>query len=347
MRLVRISVCGVGLAFCLMMSMATPQGAWASGRLLTIEEEYCYKFALQKVILSPTPSTYLFTGTCDLAHTRLLLPVKVTYTTVGRYDPTNGNTTEEISVPPPAINEPSRPYGRFFASMRCAADPWRDRNVKCDQVVASVNPPASAYPPNQSGDLSRSLIRQIFDQITKYSLRPYTSSLTSDQKKVVDAQYDAALASERRSQQLQQGAKKTEGTSYSAGLSPSVLSPASGQTVVAQTPVLIKLSPPKGWNVTGYMVNIQRKDAKGIWVHHTTIPVSAAEAQSPTGYMGFGNGAPPAFLIFPGAWRLNAQASSPKQSGTSDWIQFYATAYQGPVQQAAPKNGAHLQFKIP
>ena len=76
------------------------------------------------------------------------------------------------------------------------------------------------------------------------------------------------------------------------------------------------------------MVNIQRKDTKGNWIAHATIPVGAVEAQSATGYRGFGAGAPPAFLAVPGAYRMNAQASYPNQSGVSEWVEFNATEYQ-------------------
>lgn len=328
------------LMLCAVLNVTSPQGALAKGTLLDADPVYCVKIIPQKVTFSPAPPAYSFTGTCDLAHTRLYLPIQVPYTAVGTYDPTTGNTTEDINVPAPAINQPSRPYGRFFTSMRCPADPWRTRQVLCDQVVASVNPPGSAYPPrpNPSGDFSRSLIASIIDMIQSQR-RPYTSLLADDQWKAFNAQYDLAFAAEKKSQQLQQGAKQSTGASgaYSALLHPSVLLPRPGQIVVSQTPVPIRLAPPNGWIVTGYMINIQRRDAKGNWIAHTTIPVNAADAQSTTGYKGFGNGAPPAFLVTPGMWRLNAQASAPNKSGVSEWVEFNVTAsqniYQDAVQQ--------------
>ena len=95
------------------------------------------------------------------------------------------------------------------------------------------------------------------------------------------------------------------------------------------------------------MVNIQRRDAKGTWIAHTTIPVSAAAAQSAAGYTGFGNGAPPAFLVTPGIWRLNAQASSPNKSGVSDWVEFNVAAHQDLYQDAIQQKNTRNPFLKP
>ena len=81
------------------------------------------------------------------------------------------------------------------------------------------------------------------------------------------------------------------------------------------------------------MVNVQKRDPNGNWITHVTIPVSAAAAHSTAGYVGLGNGAPPAFLLVPGMWRLNAQVSSPNASGMSDWVQFTVAVYQDAIQQ--------------
>jgi hypothetical protein len=61
-------------------------------------------------------------------------------------------------------------------------------------------------------------------------------------------------------------------------------------------------------------------------VSHATLPVGAAQAESATGYTGFGAGAPPTFLSAPGVWRLSAQVTAPQQSGWSDWVEFVVMA---------------------
>lgn len=313
------------------LNLTSPQSVSASGTLLEVQGNDCYQFVLQKATFSPVPFTYAMTGTCDLVQTRLKIPTKVPYTATGTYDPRNGKATEDINVPAPTIQEPSRPYGRFFASMHCNADPWQDRNVKCDQVVASVNPPGTAYPPNAQGRYWRSMVDSIVDVI-KGSGRPYTSSVNDAQAKAFKAQYESYLAAEQKAKQFRDAfatvaPTKPSPEKYLIVIKPAVLAPAFGQRFAAQTPVPIKLAPPKGWNVTGYMVNIQRKDAKGNWVAHATIPVSAAEAQSAAGYTKFGAGAPPAYLAVAGSWRLNAQASSPTKSEVSEWVEFIATPF--------------------
>ncbi len=297
---------------CLLLSIASPPNVLGSGTLLEIgPDDACLHQTPQRVTFSPAPFTYVFAGVCNLIHTRLSLPVNVPWTGVGTYDPTTGKTTEDINVPAPAISQPSRPYGRFLASMHCSADPWQDAHVKCDQVAASSNPPASAYPPNVFGNYSRTLISQISGHIQSYR-RPYTGAMDDNQRKFLNTQYATYVAAERKSQQLQQGAKQSSGA-YSALLHPSILAPTVGQIFSAQASIPIRLSPPKGWNVTSYLITIQRKDAKGNWIAHATIPVGSVEAQSTAGYRGFGGGAPPAFLAVPGVYRLNAQASVSKQ----------------------------------
>jgi hypothetical protein len=305
------------------LTIMFPHSASASGAFGAPEDDACLPITLQKVTVAPV--TYTFSGVCNLAHTRLALPIKVPYTAIGTYDAATGKTIEDLNIPPPPISEPSRPYGRFYATMHCAADPWRNpaENLKCDQIAASVNPPRTAWPPNDYGNYARAVIDQIIPVIQS-TRRPYSSMKAA----VATQQNQAALtAAQGKSELLLQGAKQSSGA-YSALLHPTVLAPTAGQTQPAQRPIPIKLAPPKGWNVTGYMVTIERKDAKGNWVAHATIPVGAAQAQSAAGYTGFGNGAPPAFLAVPGRYRLNAQASYPNKSGVSDWVEFTATEYQ-------------------
>lgn len=339
------------LVLCVVLTVASPQGASGKHTVLILPDnpDYCWKFAPQKVTLSPLPITYAFTGTCNLVRTRLALPITVPFTAVGTYDPTNGKTTEEINVPAPKISEPSRPYGRFSASMRCNIDPWLnskrlnqapyvDPNVQCDQQVFSATPPGSAYGPGPVGDYARTLIQSITYNYP--GRRPYTAWMSDDAKVSLNALYQTSLAAEQKAQQVLEAAKQPSGP-YTALIHPSVLTPTAGQILAPQRAVSIKLAPPKGWNVTGYTVNIQRREANGTWVNHTSIPIGAVQAHSLTGYTGFGGGAPPAFLMVPGRWRLNAQASSPKKSGVSDWVEFSAFAS---ADFTAPKRKTPLPF---
>uniref|UniRef100_UPI0031405781 hypothetical protein n=1 Tax=uncultured Nitrospira sp. TaxID=157176 RepID=UPI0031405781 len=146
----------------------------------------------------------------------------------------------------------------------------------------------------------------------------------------------------RRENQRLQGAKQPS-SPYRATLSPIIHEPAAGQRFLNQTALPIRLGPPPQWagtnidintglplktaeSVTGYMVRIERKDPKGNWVAHTTLPLGSAQAESAAGYTGFGAGMPPGGITTPGAWRLSAQVSSPKQSGWSEWVEFVVMA---------------------
>jgi hypothetical protein len=114
----------------------------------------------------------------------------------------------------------------------------------------------------------------------------------------------------------------------SFGVSPTVLAPTDRLTFIELTPVPIKLAPPKGLNPTKYIVAVQKQDTNGNWSLVANLPVAANEAQSSQGYMRFGNpgpGFPVAYYSVHGAWRLAAEASSPKQSGWSNWTYFFVS----------------------
>lgn len=164
--------------------------------------------------------------------------------------------------------------------------------------------------------------------------------MSDDAKASLNALYQTSLAAEQKAQQVLEAAKQSSGA-YSALIHPSVLEPKAGKILPPQRPVPIKLAPPKGWRVNAYTVTIQRKDPNGNWVNHTIIPITAIDAHSLTGYTGFGGGAPPAFLIIPGRWRLSAQVSSPKKSGSSDWVEF--SAFES-ADFTAPKRKRPLPF---
>ncbi len=286
------------------------------------EDPNCMGAAPQNADFKTIPYTYVFTGVCDLTITRLQIPTKVIWTGVGRYNPTNGQSFEDIIVPAPRIDEPSRPYGRFTATMHCKTDPWLNPSIKCDQISPKVDEPAQRY-----GQLGPEIVQAIYS-----NARPFTSIMREDAVRSLNAQYqtyEAALARQRKGQEIRQAPSPQ--TIYSQIVFPSIVSPITHQTFYAQSPIPIKLAPPSGWNVTSYLVSIQRKDASGKWIIQTNIPVSAAEAQSAQGYMGFGAGGSgptksPAFLTAPGTWGARAQIASPRQSGWSDIVEFIVMA---------------------
>jgi hypothetical protein len=192
--------------------------------------------------------------------------------------------------------------------MVCKKDPWRDPAGGCYTAQYQT-----------SGTVDADIVGVYARGLSN----PHTSFLSPERRAALNTAYNEAV----RKAQLAVKVAPVSGSTVTQNslffpLIPSVLAPTARQLFVSQTPIAIKIAPPKGWNVANYVVNIQTKNANGVWVAHATIPVSAAQAQSAAGYTGFGAGAPPAFLSVPGSWRLNAQASYPKQSGPSEWVEF-------------------------
>jgi hypothetical protein len=112
-------------------------------------------------------------------------------------------------------------------------------------------------------------------------------------------------------------------------LPPIILAPKAGQRFYTGTPVPIRLAPPQGANVNGYLINLEMKDPKNNWTPvWTNIGVDAAQAQSAAGFTGFGPDSGTmvgAFPSRPGTWRVSTQVSSPRPSRWSDWVEFGVT----------------------
>ncbi|MDF0644427.1 MAG: hypothetical protein P0111_10375 [Nitrospira sp.] len=308
-----------GVALCLLLTSSC-------GSQLPIDEgEACVESAAlpQKAHFTDTKHQYLFKGECHVARLRVdspggnpyFIPIDAPFTAEGYYEPQSQVATEIFRVPEPKISEPSRPWGTFQSSFRCEQDPWLN-DVKCEPITASVNPPSSAYP-GPRYEASRLLLNEILSKIGHFK-KPYSAAAVryaSGSNKAIAS----AWAAYRKQEQLAQGARQSPGLSHSAGVAPSILRPAAGQVFLRGNPIPIKLGPPVGWTVTTYMVKLQVKDARGIWVESRTIPVGALQAHSPGGYTGFGIGG---FPTYPGTWRVSAQVSAPNQSGWSNAVEF-------------------------
>jgi hypothetical protein len=230
-----------------------------------------------------------------------------------------------------------RGLAKTCAGLQKNFDPWLTKGI-CSANKAPV----------VQGEIAtqKELVNSIYARV-RQSGYPLSATFTYDRNKLL-AQREAELKAEaarvaqeqNRQAQILEGAKQPSGP-YTALIHPLVLEPKANQILAPQRPVSIKLAPPKGWRVTAYTVTIQRRESNGTWVNHTIIPISAIEAHSLTGYTRFGGGAPPAFLMLPGRWRLSAQVSSPKTSGVSEWVEFAAVAS---ADFTAPKRKTPLPF---
>ncbi len=299
---------------------------------------------------------YFTTGTCT---TNGSLGVQYTFPfkAEGRF--TDNVAVETIEVTPAPINQPSHPFGKWTTTYSCPTDPWLTADpfprtveepiVKCQ--IISKNDFSPTWGPSKDGKSNRPL-DNLFNAWRQW--KPITSHLLlPNQRQTLAGKRDGDLRAEsealaktetekRRAEQLAKGAKQSP-SPYLAAISPIVRSPVSGQRYFNQATIPIKLDPPPQWadsgidintgkptkstrSVTGYMVKIERRDSTGNWMEETTLPVGAAQAESPSGYTGFGSGAPPGGLTSPGSWRLRAQVSSPKLSGWSEWVEFVVMA---------------------
>ncbi len=88
--------------------------------------------------------------------------------------------------------------------------------------------------------------------------------------------------------------------------------------------------------MTGYLVRLESRNAQGVWTLVTNLPVSAAEASSPTGYLGWGapgSGRGTAMIAGPGTYRVSAQVSAPRPTAWSLPVEFVVTSPSKAIQK--------------
>lgn len=302
-----------------------------------------------------TVARYSQTGSCTHVGSLGLARGTYNYKVTGAYS--NNIAEETVEVLPPAIHEPSHSYGTWFARYSCPADPWltNDSSLNCSITATKDQSPTDLGRPLRQGE------RTLSQELVVWRLRkPISANLLPEERAALAAKRDKDLwaeteAKRRARQKLVGGLQLNE--AFVKSLAPVVLTPSRGQSFYNQTVVPIKLGPPtvtdtsqvnisdpavkytSSLTVSGYSVRIERKDASGRWVAQTTIPIGPAQAHSPSGYVGFGNGAPPNGITTPGAWRLSAQVSAPQQSGWSEWVDFHVLRPPTPTNALKPGVG--------
>ena len=142
----------------------------------------------------------------------------------------------------------------------------------------------------------------------------------------------AESALQRQNKRLNQGKQPV------ARFAPSILLPTANALFMQNNVVPIKLLPPEGMQVTGFLVKLERHDTNGNWGLVTHIPIGFADATSPTGYTGWGapgNGRDPSRMVsLPGSYRISAQVSSPRQTLWSTPIPFAVISPNKAIQKA-------------
>lgn len=337
-----------GLGIAILLLAAVPQIA-LSGEFGP-EPTQCYRYSNESIkgVFTNTTAKYSRGGYCMSQDTKDTV-IKFPTITQGLFS--NGSAKEVFEIPQGAFNQPSHFYGKWVTTFSCQSDPWLT-GVAC--TVTNVNDSFSEHDPGY--------ILKNIDRGRRRGL-PLSAPIIPEERNALLAQKNFQLAeqanaekqSNRRAAQRLEGAKQPS-MPYRAALSPIIHAPTAGQRLLNGTTVPIRLGPPPQWadadigidgrpmktaeSVTGYMVKIERKDPTGNWVEQINIPVGALQAESATGFTGFGAEATPKGTTTPGAWRLSAQVSSPRQSGWSEWVEFVVMA---PVVVPGTSNNRLLQ----
>jgi hypothetical protein len=281
---------------------------------------------------SAARSSYKMRGTCyiDVASYG---KTAISWESRDAYDAPDRRIQENITLTgnPPL---PSKRLGDIKIRMFCNSDPW---------INAAVCGPQE---PQISGDVSMVQVEGLLNQVTHIVMSkryPLTADFAYDRNPLL-AQRDTELRTEATSlaaadearrkatQRLQQSA-----TQKQMIVVPSIQIPTAGSLFFINTSVPIKIVPPTGMAATSYLVRLEFKNTQGNWALVTNLPVSAAEASSPAGYLGWGapgNGRGAAMIAGPGTYRLSAQVSAPRQTGWSPAVEFVVTAPSKAIQRA-------------
>ena len=213
-----------------------------------------------------------------------------------------------------------------ISRMPCVEDPWLT-HTKCEAEIKRQQ-----TEPGQT--LSLWLEAHFYPRHNQYNA--FSATFNYDRAALLakrDADLNAgAAALQQQNKRLNQAVQPSP-----ARVTPTILSPATNALFLSQTSIPIKIVPPQGMAVTGYLVRVELRNAQGQWMLVTNLPVGAAEAHSPSGYLGWGAPGPGRganMIAGPGTYRVSAQVSSPRQTGWSQPVEFVVTAPKKAIQRA-------------
>jgi hypothetical protein len=332
-----------------MLVLASAMAVAGVDTIYADEQHQCFLESIQATFTAEK-STYRVEAGCMYYHP-LEGPVPAQrlpahWSSQGSYDSRTGLAKEEVSLK-------GAGSGTVTTTLSCPGDPWLNPSllpgmIRCAKPTFETN-----------GNYSYGwfeFLQEGFYSLSDRKVGPLPNSTGFPYNRAsLIAQRDAALKAEaaaaatalaRTNKRIQRGMRQGP-----AVVVPIILLPTPGQRFLNQTAVPIKLAPPRGWEETPvgldgkpvdtgrlYMVRIERRAPNGVWVSKATLPVGAYDAESATGYTGFGAGMPPGGFTTPGSWRMSAQLSSPTQTGWSDWVEFVVMAPPSKAQaQRTPK----------
>lgn len=203
--------------------------------------------------------------------------------------------------------------------MPCVEDPWLT-HTKCEAEIRRID-----TAPDQS--LSQWLEAHFYPRHNDYNAFSATFN------------YDRTPLLVKRGADLRAQARRLQRSTLKVPLIvPTILLPTANALFMQNNVVPIKLLPPEGMQVTGFLVKLERLDTHGNWGLVTHVPIGFADATSPTGYTGWGapgNGRDPSRMVsLPGSYRISAQVSSPRQTLWSTPIPFAVISPNKAIQKA-------------
>lgn len=302
------------------------------------EQHQCFLESIQATYKAGT-STYRVEAGCRWYTTAGTLMLEMHWSSQGTYDPRTGLAREDIT-----IGLPKSP-ATVTTTLSCPSDPWLGPSLEPGMVVCR-NPTFQASGEARDINLSwfhyllegfystvqdKSILNKKIGPLPNSTGFQYTRADLIAQRDAV-AKAEAAAALQQQNKRLQMGAPRVQPIT-----APTILSPAPSALFLTNNSVPIRIAPPQGLAVTGYLVRVELRNAQGQWMLVTNLPVSAAEAHSPLGYLGWGAAGPgrgAMMIANPGTYHFSAQVSSPRQAVWSQPVEFVVTSPNKAIQKA-------------
>ena len=258
------------------------------------------------------------------------------WTAQGAYRQQGGKTSDSIIFTAPGLHG-----GRVDSHMQCDHDPWIETSTCISPLSQSTGEILySSFTLRGIQETIDHNKKPLATTLKSYSGYPYERGpllakraadlqAAAAQEKA-DAEAKAQSDLEARNRRLQKGAQQIP------LVAPTIVAPLANALFLANTSVPIKIAPPQGMAASLYMVRLESRNAQGAWLPVTSLPVGAAQASSPSGYLEWGaagNGRGAAMIAGPGTYRVSAQVTAPYQTAWSLPVQFVVTAPNKAIQK--------------